>query len=257
VAPPGSGPGGLRIGRPSTRNNLRRPLMKMTRLLLKISAALAMCCAHSATVYNPDFLQKLPRIATAAELDRFLNELKIEAAPLPAGETEWKVFQLRPPRENGLSLLISDPPAELEKRGIWLRKGKNGKFDRVVLVTPQQSEQVYGREGRVPLDARLKKKIISAKGLADESELKYLLEGNDVSDGKIRVRELLSRDLLGHFLADGKTWHGSRNDPEIEALRNQIVQFENATTSIVNASPRAIVSASALEGSRLEVLTLP
>jgi hypothetical protein len=241
----------------NNKNNVRRLPMTVIRRLAQISLALAMCCAHSATVYNPDFLQKLPRYATSVELDRFLNELDVEAAPLPAGETEWRVFRLRPTRASGLSLLISDASGELEKRGLWLQKGKNGKFDRLVLVTPQQSDQVYAREGRIPLDAPLKKKIVSAKGLADESELKYLLEGTDTSDGKIRVRDLISRDLLGHFLADGKTWHGSRNDPAIEALRNQIVQFEGATASIANASPLAIVSASALEGSRLEVLTLP
>jgi hypothetical protein len=231
--------------------------MKVTRLLARLGLALAMFSAQAATVYNPDFLQKLPRYVTSAEIDRFLDELNVEAAPLPAGETEWKVFQLRPTRARGLSLLISDASGELEKRGIWLQKGRNGKFDRVVLVTPEQSDEVYGREGRIPLDAPLKKKIIGAKGLADESELKYLLEGTDTSDGKIRVRELISRDLLGHFLADGKTWHGSRNDPAIEALRNQIVQFEGATASIANSSPLAIVSASALEGSHLEVLMLP
>jgi hypothetical protein len=231
--------------------------MKVPRLLAKISVALVMSCAYSATVYNPDFLQKLPRYATSAELDRFLDELNVEAAPLPAGETEWRVFQIRPTGARGLSLLISDASGVLEKRGLWLQKGKNGKFDRMVLVTPEQSDQLYAREGRIPFDAPLKKKIVSAKGLADESELKYLLEGIDVSDGKIRVRELISRDLLGHFLADGKTWHGSRNDPAIEALRNQIVQFEGATASIANASPLAIVNASALEGSRLEALKLP
>jgi hypothetical protein len=231
--------------------------MKVIRLLARISVALVMSCAHSATVYNPDFLQKLPRYATSAELDRFLDQLNIEAAPLPAGETEWRLFQIRPTSARGLSLLISDASGELEKRGLWLQKGKNGKFDRVVLVTPQQSDQVYSREGRIPFDAPLKKKIVSAKGLADESELSFLLQGTDVSDGKIRVRELISRDLLGHYLADGKTWYSSRNDPAIESLRNQVVQFEGATSAIANTSPLAIVSASALDGSRLEVLTLP
>jgi hypothetical protein len=231
--------------------------MKVARLLFTLGLALGTCFAHAATVHNPDFLQKLPRYVTSAELDRFLDELNVEAAPLPAGETEWKVFQLRPTSASGLSLLISDASGGLEKHGLWLQKGKNGKFNRLVLVTPRQSDQVYAREGRIPLDAPLKKKIVSAKGLADESELKYLLEGTDTSDGKIRVRELISRDLLGHFLADGKTWHGTRSDPAIEALRNQIVQFEGATASIANSSPLAIVSASALEGSRLEVFTLP
>ncbi len=171
-----------------------------SRCLAFLSAcALSISLASAQVVFNPEFLSTLPRIDTAAQLDKFLKELESQPDPTPGAAKDWFLYRLKP-FKGGYTPLILDSGGELAKYALWWQKAASGRYDQLVLVVPALHDELFAKEGRIPFDGALKKKILSAKGITDPAELPSVLNGLDVSDGTIRLQDLVAADLLGHYL---------------------------------------------------------
>src|SRR5688572_8897315 len=193
-------------------------------LVLSLGLVIAAASAQSTTVWNPDFLRKLPRISTAAELDRLLGDLVTEAdsSGSKAGSTDAFLYRIRAFKGGHTPLLIEDAAGNLTKYGVWMQKGANGRYEKLVLVLPSQTDELFEKEGHIPFDAALKKKIMKAKGITEQGDFEYLMRNHDISDGRILLRHLVASDLLGRYLENGQ-WSGTRADPGIEALYQQVL----------------------------------
>lgn len=227
---------------------------------LRLVAAFFLVCvwacssrvAHAETVWNADFLRKLPRVSTPADLDRLLDQLSAEPdqGRATASPAEPFLYPLQPFKGGYTPLLLEDAAGKLEKYAVWLERGANGRYEKLVLVRPTLHDRLFEKEGYIPFDATLKKKIMNAKGITAESDYQDVMKSCDTSGGRIMLRCLVTADLLGHYLENGH-WSGTRADPAIEAQYQQLLTFTNATSAAHDASPRAIVSVNAVAGSRI------
>lgn len=208
--------------------------------------------ARAEQVWNPDFLRKLPRISTSAELDRLLDSLNAEEdrSHSTASPSDPFIYPIRPFKGGYAPLLIEDSAGKLEKYAVWLQKGSNGRSEKLVLVLPTMHDTLFDKEGYMPFDATLKKKIMKAKGITEEGDYEYVMKNYDTSSGRIMVRAVVAGDLLGHYLENGQ-WSGTRADPLVESYYQQVLTFTDATAAAASASPRAIVSTDAVKGSRV------
>jgi hypothetical protein len=234
--------------------------LRKTRLAWVLSFGLmsGTASAQSTTVWNPDFIRKLPRISTSAELDRLLGELGAEAdrTGSKAGPSDAFPYSIRPFKGGYTPLLLEDATGNFTKYGVWLQKGAGGRYEKLILVLPSQAQKFFDQEGYIPFDAALKKKIMKAKGITEQSDFDYVMRNHDISGGRIMIRSVVTGDLLGHYLDNGQ-WSGTRADPEIEAHYQQVLKFADATMAIHSSAPRAIVSLGAVSGSRITFLEAP
>jgi hypothetical protein len=221
-------------------------------LVLSFGLMIGAAWSQSTTVWNPDFLRKLPRISTSAELDRLLAEFSAEAdaSGSKTGPADAFPYSIRPFKGGYTPLLLEDATGNFTKYGVWLRKGAGGRDEKLILVLPSQAQKIFDGEGYIPFDAALKKKIMKAKGITEQSDFDYVMRNLDVSSGRIMIRSVVTGDLLGHYLDNGQ-WSGTRADPEIEAQYQQVLKFADTTMAIHSSAPRAIVSIGAVKGSRI------
>src|SRR5688572_31397788 len=117
-------------------------------LILSIGLGVGAVWSQSTTVWNPDFLRKLPRISTAAELDHLLGELANEADPgrPKAGPSGEFLYRIRAFKGGHTPLLIEDAAGNLTKYGVWMQKSANGRHEKLVLVLPSQTDELFNQE---------------------------------------------------------------------------------------------------------------